>query len=66
MANFIATLPKLTGAADYSFWEIYIKSIFALITYFEAVFTTDDILNVSVLSQITNINEMARRNFLGF
>ena len=66
MANFIATLPKLTGTADYSFWEIHIKSIFALITYFEAVFTTDDILNVSVLSQITNIDEMARRNFLGF
>jgi len=50
MANFIATLPKLTGTADYSFWEIHIKSTFALITYFEAIFTTDDMLNVLVLS----------------
>ena len=50
MANFIATLPKLTGTADYSFWKIHIKSTFALITYFEAIFTTDDMLNFLVLS----------------
>jgi len=66
MANFIATLLKLTSPADYFFWEIHIKSTFALIIYFEAVFTTNDILNILILSQITNIDEMARRNFLSF
>jgi len=29
MANFIATLPKLTGPADYPFWEIHVKSTLA-------------------------------------
>jgi len=66
MANFIATLLKLTSPADYFFWKIHIKSTFALIIYFEAVFTTNDILNILILSQITNIDEMARRNFLSF
>ena len=43
MANFIATLSKLTSSADYPFWEICVKSTLALITYSEAVFTAKDI-----------------------
>jgi len=49
IANFIITLPKLTGSADYFFWEIHIKSNFALIIYSGAVFTADNMLNVLVL-----------------
>jgi len=49
MANFITTLPKLTGLADYSFWEIHVKSTLALIIYSGAVFTTNDMLNVLAL-----------------
>ena len=49
MANFVATLPKLTGPTNYSFWKIYVKSTFTLITYLKAVFTTNDMLNTSVL-----------------
>jgi len=64
MANFIATLPKLTGLANYPFWKIHIKSILALITYSGAVFTVDDMLNASVLPQTTNMDEIAKRNFL--
>ena len=75
MANFVATLLKLTSLAtlfkltsltDYSFQEIHIKLTFVLITYTRAVFTADDILNTLVLSQTTDVNEIARRNFLGF
>ena len=64
MANFVATLPKLTSPVSYSFWKIHIKSNFALITYLEVIFTANDILNALVLSQTTNINEIVRRNFL--
>ena len=49
MTNFVATLLKLTSSADYLFWEIHIKSIFVLITYSEAIFTADDMLNVLAL-----------------
>jgi len=63
IANFVTTLLKLTSLADYSFWEIYVKSTLALITYSGAVFTADDILNVSALPQTTNMNEIIRRNF---
>ena len=65
MTNLVTTLPKLTSPADYSFWEIYVKSTLALIIYSEAIFTTDNILNASALSQTTNIDKIARRNFLG-
>jgi len=66
MANFIVTILKLTGLADYSFWEICIKSTFALITYPGVVFTADNMLNALALPQITDVDEIARRNFLGF
>jgi len=62
MANFITTLSKLISLADYPFWEICVKSI--LDTYYGTVFTTDNILNASALPQITNKNEIAKRNFL--
>ena len=64
MVNFIATLPKLTGSAGYLFWEICVKLTFALITYSEAVFTTDNMLNALALPQTTDVDEIARRNFL--
>jgi len=64
MANFITTLPKLTSPTNYSFWKICVKSTLALITYPEAVFTTNDMLNALELSQTTNVDEIARRNFL--
>ena len=48
MANFIATLLKLTDSANYLFLEIHVKSTFILITYSETIFTADDMLNVSV------------------
>ena len=66
MANFVTTLPKITSSVDYIFWEIYIKSILALITYSEAVFTDKDMLNTLALSQITNMYKITRRNFLCF
>ena len=34
MANFIATLSKLTSPTDYSFWEIYVKST---LTYYSVL-----------------------------
>ena len=64
MANFVATLPKLTSPADYSFWGIHIKSTLALITYFRTVFITDDMLNALALPQTTDVDKIARRNFL--
>ena len=36
------------------------------IIYSGAVFSTDNILNTLVLSQTTNMDKIARRNFLGF
>ena len=66
MANFIATLPKLTDLANYSFWKFYIKSILALIIYSRAIFTANNMLNALALSQTIDIDEIARRNFLGF
>ena len=65
MANFITTLPKLTSLANYPFWEICVKLTLALITYPGAIFTTNNVLNALALFQITNMNEIARRNFLG-
>jgi len=64
MANFVATLPKLTSLADYSFWRIHIKSTLALITYSRTVFITDDMLNALALSQTTDVDKIAKRNFL--
>ena len=64
MANFITTFSKLTGPTDYPFWEIYIKSTLAFIIYPRAVFTADNMLNALALSQTTNVNEIAKRNFL--
>jgi len=65
MANFIATLSKLTSFSDYYFWKICVKSTFALIIYSETVFTTEDILSALAFSQTTNINinEVIRKNF---
>ena len=65
MANFVITLPKLTSTTDYFFWKIHVKLTLALIIYPGAVFTTNDILNALVLSQTTDVDEIARRKFLG-
>jgi len=54
-----------TSPTGYSFWEIYVKSNLALITYSGAVFTTNDILNALAFPQTTDINKIARKNFLG-
>ena len=64
MANFVTTLPKLTSPANYSFYEICVKSTLALIIYFGAIFTTNDILNALALPQIIDIDEITRKNFL--
>jgi len=66
MANFITTFPKLTGFANYLFCKICVKLILALITYPEAIFITNDMLNTLALFQTTNIDRIVRRNFLGF
>jgi len=50
IASFVTTFPKLTSLANYSFWEICVKSTLALITYSGAVFTADNILNALTLS----------------
>ena len=65
MANFVATLPKLTSLADYPFWKIHVKLILTLITYPRAVLTAEGMLNALALPQTTNIDEVTRRNFLG-
>ena len=64
MANFVTTLPKLTSPADYPFWEICVKSTLALITYSGTIFTANNMLNALALPQTTNMDEIARRNFL--
>jgi len=61
---FITTLPKLTSLVNYFFWKICVKLILALITYSEAVFTANDMLNALALSQTTDVDEIIRRNFL--
>jgi len=66
IANFVTTLPKLTGLANYPFQEICVKSNFALITYSKAVLTAEDILNALALPQTTDVDKVARRNFLSF
>jgi len=66
MANFIATLSKLTSPADYLFWKIYVKPAFVLIIYLGTIFTAKDILNALALPQATDVSEIARRNFLSF
>ena len=65
MANFVATLPKLTSLVDYPFWKIHVKLILTLITYPRAVLTAEGMLNALALPQTTNIDEVTRRNFLG-
>ena len=65
MANFVATLPKLTSLANYPFWKIHVKLILTLITYPRAVLTAEGMLNALALPQTTNIDEVTRRNFLG-
>jgi len=45
MANFFATLFKLTDLANYFFWEIYIKSTLSLIIYSGTIFTAEDMLD---------------------
>jgi len=65
IANFIATLLKLSGFTDYSFYEIHVKSAITLIIYSSTVFTAKDMLNVFVLTQATDVDEVARKSFLG-
>ena len=65
MANFVTTFLKLTDPADYPFWKICVKSTLALITYPGAVFTADDMLNALALPQTTDVDEIARKKFLG-
>ena len=66
MANFVATLLKLTSPTSYPFQKIYVKSTLTFITYSKAVFTTEDMLNALALPQATNVDKIIRRNFLGF
>ena len=66
MANFITTLSKLTSSANYPFWEICVKTILALIIYLGAIFTANNMLNALALPQITDIDEITRKSFLGF
>ena len=49
MANFITTVSKLTSLADYLFWKICVKPVFAFITYHSTFFTVEDILNSGTL-----------------
>jgi len=65
IANFITTLPKLTSLANYSFWKICIKSTLTLITYSRAIFIANNMLNTLALYQTTDMDEIAKRNFLG-
>ena len=65
MVNLIITLSKLTGLANYFFWEIYVKSVLALIIYSDIIFTTKNMLNDLVLSYANDIDKVLRRNFLG-
>jgi len=66
MANFVATLPKLTSLADYPFWKIHVKLTLTLIIYSGAVLTAESMLNALALPQTTNMDEVTRRDFLGF
>jgi len=65
MANFVTTFLKLTDPADYPFWKICVKSTLALIIYLGAVFTANNMLNALALPQTTDVDEIARKNFLG-
>ena len=51
MANFVITLPKLTGCTNYPFWKIHVKLALTLIIHSDIIFTTEDMLNTLVLSQ---------------
>ena len=66
MTNFVTTLSKLTGLADYYFQKICIKLALVLIIYPGTVFTAEDMLNTLALSQATNVNEITRKNTLSF
>jgi len=66
IANFTTTFSKLTSSASYFFWKIHIKLTLALIIYTSTVFTAKDMIYALVLPQGTDINEVARRNFLSF
>jgi len=65
MANFVATLSKLTSLANYPFWKIHVKLTLTLITYPRAVLTAEGMLNALALPQTTNMDEVTRRDFLG-
>ena len=65
MANFVATLPKLTSLANYPFWKIHVKLTLTLITYPGAILTAEGMLNALALPQTTNMDEVTRRDFLG-
>ena len=65
IATFVVTLPKLISLTNYSFKKIYVKSTLTLIIYSDAIFTAKDILSTSTLPQTTNIDKVAKRNFLG-
>jgi len=66
MADFFTTLPKLTSPTNYHFWEIHIKLALTFITHSDTIFTADNMLNVSILPQVTDVDKIARRNFLNF
>ena len=66
MTNFVTTLSKLTGLADYYFQKICIKLALVLIIDPGTVFTAEDMLNTLALSQATNVNEITRKNTLSF
>ena len=65
MANFVATLPKLTSLANYPFWKTHVKLTLTLITYPGAILTAEGMLNALALPQTTNMDEVTRRDFLG-
>ena len=46
-------------------WKICVKSTLALIIYLGAVFTAHNMLNALALPQTTDVDEIARKNFLG-
>jgi len=66
IANFVTIFPKLTSPTNYFFKKICVKLILILITYSETIFTTEDMLNVLALPQITDVDEIIRKNFLSF
>ena len=66
MANFVTIFLKLTSSTSYIFQEIYIKPTLTLIAYPDTVSNIKDMLNTLILSQTTDMDEIAKKKFLGF